>query len=81
MVASNIAQISVRSEIAEQIDGSNNAYHYHADKMGSVRALTTSGSSPSVVNSYTYDAYGTTLTSSETGPANSFWTCPGKVDS
>ena len=39
---------------------------YHQDRLGSVRALTTASSSPAVVNTYTYDAYGKTLSASET---------------
>ena len=49
--------------IVEQIDGSNNAYYYHTDQLGSARALT--DGSGAVVNTYTYDAYGKTL--SQTG--------------
>jgi uncharacterized protein RhaS with RHS repeats len=53
-------------EIVEQIDGSGNAYYYHADQLGSIRAIT--NSSGSVANSYSYDAYGNTTTSSGTVP-------------
>jgi RHS repeat-associated protein len=51
-------------EIIEQIDGSNNAYYYHQDQLGSVRAIT--NSSGMVANSYSYDAYGNTTASSGT---------------
>jgi len=53
-------------EIVEQIDGSGNAYFYHADQLGSIRALT--NSSGSVIDSYSYDAYGNITVLSETGP-------------
>jgi RHS repeat-associated protein len=50
--------------LVEQIDNSNNAYYYHQDQLGSVRALT--NSSGTVANSYSYDAYGNTTASSGT---------------
>jgi RHS repeat-associated protein len=42
-------------QILEQVQGTN-AYYYHADQLGSVRALT--DQSKAVVATYTYDAYG-----------------------
>jgi uncharacterized protein RhaS with RHS repeats len=41
--------------VLEQIDGSGTAY-YHADQLGSVRALT--NQSGAVAATYAYDAYG-----------------------
>jgi RHS repeat-associated protein len=52
------------AEIVEQIDNSNNAYYYHADQLGSIRAVT--NSSGTVADSYSYDAYGNTTASSGT---------------
>jgi RHS repeat-associated protein len=40
------------------------AYYYHADQLGSIRAVTNQAGT--VVNSYAYDAYGATTASSET---------------
>jgi RHS repeat-associated protein len=42
-------------QILEQVQGTN-AYYYHADQLGSVRALT--DQSKAVVATYSYDAYG-----------------------
>jgi uncharacterized protein RhaS with RHS repeats len=53
-------------EIVEQIDGSGNAYYYHADQLGSIRAIT--NSSGTVADSYSYDAYGNTTASSGSVP-------------
>jgi YD repeat-containing protein len=47
-------------QILEQIQGST-AYYYHADRLGSVRALTNQAGA--VVATYTYDAYGATTAS------------------
>jgi RHS repeat-associated protein len=47
-------------QILEQIQGST-AYYYHADRLGSVRALTIQAGA--VVATYTYDAYGATTAS------------------
>jgi RHS repeat-associated protein len=53
--------------LLEQIQDSGTtgtAYYYHADQLGSVRAVTNQAGT--VVNTYAYDAYGTTTASSET---------------
>jgi len=43
------------------IPGGYISYYYHSDRIGSVRALTDDNGN--VVNTYNYDAYGKTLTS------------------
>jgi RHS repeat-associated protein len=50
--------------ILEQIDGSDYAYFYHHDQIGSVRAI--ANSSGTVQNTYDYDAYGKVLTTTGT---------------
>ena len=49
--------------LLEDMVGTSSAdvYYYHTDRLGSVRALTSS--TGAVSNTYTYDAYGKTLTS------------------
>jgi RHS repeat-associated protein len=42
--------------LLEQIDSGGTPYYYHADQLGSIRALT--NGSGAVANHYTYDAYG-----------------------
>jgi RHS repeat-associated protein len=42
---------------------STDVYYYHTDRLGSVRALTSSTGAVSKTYTYTYDAYGKTLTS------------------
>jgi RHS repeat-associated protein len=49
--------------LAEVMNGTNATYYYHADQLGSVRALTAGGT---LVNTYTYDPYGVALTSTGT---------------
>jgi RHS repeat-associated protein len=44
------------------MDGLGNAYYYHQDQLGSIRALT--NSSGTVADKYSYDAYGNTTSSS-----------------
>jgi RHS repeat-associated protein len=52
--------------LLEQVSTDEQPYYYMTDRLGSVRALTSAGSSPAVVNTYKYDAYGQPLTTSET---------------
>jgi RHS repeat-associated protein len=52
-------------QILEQVQGTN-AYYYHADQLGSVRALT--DQSKAVVATYTYDAYGQHTASTGSAP-------------
>jgi RHS repeat-associated protein len=42
--------------VLEQIDGTGAVYYYHADQLGSVRALTSQAGA--VAATYAYDAYG-----------------------
>jgi RHS repeat-associated protein len=47
--------------VLEQVHPDGTVYYYHADRLGSVRALTNQAGT--VVNTYAYDAYGNTTAS------------------
>jgi uncharacterized protein RhaS with RHS repeats len=47
--------------VLEQVQPVGTVYYYHADRLGSVRALTDKAGT--VVATYAYDAYGSTTTS------------------